>query len=247
MPSSNAHRDERTVALDKARKALAIARDQAGRPEGQTAQAVCARLCARWGVTEAELEDGVRSESFDLGMDAPWVAYLLATVAEHYDCATTRQGRTARVFGEPDAIREAIAGFRYLRRCLVQAHEAWTVEVAQGGLDPDWAEDHASDYYLTGIATLRRRLRRYKNGAETFWTATLDLFGFLLDDEDLDVLEPADDDAPRITSEQGSHAEAAARRRPSAGVLEYEPMEEAERDAYRIDWPPGLPEDPSTR
>lgn len=112
----------RTRALDRIRKLLALADDQQGRPEGETARTLALTLAERWRITLPELSDAGPVPMAEVhlgGRDSEryreeYRALLLAALGELAGCTVSyHPGRwVGKVFGDPVAAEAVAEVFR---------------------------------------------------------------------------------------------------------------------------------------
>lgn len=116
----------RARALDRVRKLLALAEDQRGRPEGETARQLALAVASRWRITPQETAEAgpVPEAEVPLGgrhlerYREEYRAMLLAALGELAGCTVSwHPGRwVGKVFGAPDAAREVAEVYEVL--CL---------------------------------------------------------------------------------------------------------------------------------
>lgn len=86
-----------TDAIEKIKKLLALAADQAGKPEGERAAEIAQRHMLKHALTMADLEEEEAIiESVEEVNQTLWVRELWTTIAQHCNCASVYSGGRGR-------------------------------------------------------------------------------------------------------------------------------------------------------
>jgi hypothetical protein len=154
---------ERERLIDRIRKAQALAADQAGTPEGETAARIARELMTAHAIVEAELgvaRDTMEERVFDVGHKATWLRRLATHVAEHCECFSTYTPGTSRVqlHGRQSDVEVAIYLYETIRTQVESALERQLQDIA--------ARAHRQGYTLNS-GRCRSYRDRFRHSATT--------------------------------------------------------------------------------
>lgn len=121
--------DRRAAAIRRARSLVALSRDRAGTPEGETAAQLAIRIIARWDLTEAELGDWRvgRARGDESPQDASeplWLRTLLLVIAESHGCDASG----LEVIGPPHLVQRILHEFTSMRDLIDRSYQTWNTE-----------------------------------------------------------------------------------------------------------------------
>jgi hypothetical protein len=161
--------------VERIRRALAIAKDQSGKPEGDTASRLAENMLRAHAISMAEVSDAESRASdpmmrreFDLGARSNWRRRLIWAVAQH--CALVghyQRNATAFVlFGHSSSI--AVAEYLYdviIRQVVAEADR-------YGNGLPSWhgrGQKHKlhNDFCHSAVTAIDHRLRAMRSGGAT--------------------------------------------------------------------------------
>ena len=168
---------EREKAISKVKVLRAIAADQQGKPEGETAAALAVRIVEKYGLTDKELGENVVIEraAAPAGREV-WRYVLLMVIARHYGCDVDGMD----VVGPAREVAWARKAYDDVAGLVERAHAAHVADEArrEGDLgqlllgtgrwsdfnwshnDPDRARRVRESFGVTAAAVLQKRLQR---------------------------------------------------------------------------------------
>jgi hypothetical protein len=134
----------RLKAMNRIRKLLRLAEDQAGQPEGEAAGALAAALMAEHQLHRGTIELGAKGEvdfrhrGFDLGAAEPWRRTLVDAIAEYFDCVALYEkgSNSVETYGPEHALPQVEYTFVVYMRQLQQVWRAHAEALREEGL---WA------------------------------------------------------------------------------------------------------------
>lgn len=151
------------AALGRIRKLLALAADQRGTPEGESAARIARRLIARYDLAGQDLHapvvDPIARIALDLDGSIRWRRKLAAAVARHCACVLSwspGEGR-AWIYGRCSGVAVAEYLLVLLQREVEQAAEKLDDERPMMVRDTDWAQRRA-DFCGSAVLAVENRL-----------------------------------------------------------------------------------------
>lgn len=168
---------KREKAISKVKVLRAIAADQQGKPEGETAAALAAQIVEKYGLADEELgEDVVIERAVAPAGREVWRYVLLMVIARHYGCDVDGMD----VVGPVREVAWARKAYDDVAGLVERAHAAHVADEARresdlGQLllgagrwsdfsraynDPDRARRVRESFGVTAAAVLQKRLRR---------------------------------------------------------------------------------------
>lgn len=158
------------MSMERVRKLLALAADQEGTPEGDSAARVARRLIADRGLQLAGLSDAQRerSDPFSrkeilLGGPGHWRCRLVVLVARHVGCqAGYQRGRgKATLYGRRSAVEVAEYLYLVLGRALTRERVMWTMG-AGASLPEAERTRRVNDFTRSALLALSTRLEELR-------------------------------------------------------------------------------------
>lgn len=153
--------------LDKIKRLLALAEDQAGLPEGERAAAIAERLMREHAISVAQLAEPPPDpivEQEQHTTSATWRVELVATVARHCSCSAWRMrgSGTVVLVGHTSDVEVA----RYLFELCVRQIDAAARAFVQG-VHPRLRRAHGTAFRRSAVAGLAHKLQAQRDRAAT--------------------------------------------------------------------------------
>ncbi len=148
---------------DRIRKLLALAKDQAGTPEGRTAARIARQLMRRLTLEESRLGnceiDPIAHYDFDLLDDARWCRKLAALVGRHCECVTAfpRQRRRAVYFGHRSGALIAEYLYAVLYREIAESRDAFVAAHTED-INAYYLSAQAAGFCYSALQAVEHRL-----------------------------------------------------------------------------------------
>lgn len=138
--------------VEKIRKMLLLAADQAGTNEGDTAATLARKLMLEHGIAEVSLEvGGTQADpnvkvAFDCGANLAWRFMLIGQVALHCDVYSTRMSGTTRItfWGRESGVEVATYLFTVLSRAIIAESDAHLAKMKRNGTWDECSESFKS-------------------------------------------------------------------------------------------------------
>ena len=158
------------MSLERIRKLVALAGDQAGTPEGETAMRMARELMHEHSIELAQLQaderdaiDPFSRRKLDLAGRAHWRRQLLSMVALHCECIAgwSQTGNAASLYGRKSAVEIADYLFTVLLRQLTMERAAFMAGLHTRSDDPDGIR-RTRDFCQSALLALRLRFEQLR-------------------------------------------------------------------------------------
>ncbi|MCP4806563.1 MAG: DUF2786 domain-containing protein [Proteobacteria bacterium] len=158
------------MAIERIKKLVALAGDQAGTPEGESAMRMARQLMVEHSIELAQLQADERDavdpfdrRPLDLAGRAHWRRQLLSMVAQHCECIAgwSRTGNAASLYGRKSAVEIAEYLFLVLLRQVTMERAAFMVDLQLRGDDPDGIR-RTRDFCQSALLALRLRFEQLR-------------------------------------------------------------------------------------
>lgn len=116
--------------IERIRKALSLAADRTGTPEGETAARIARNMMTQHAISMADIDlatsskmDPLTMETFDLGIRGLWTRTLMNSIAIHCSCRTVNITGTSnvRLYGFAHDVAVAQYLFEIIKRQIIEA------------------------------------------------------------------------------------------------------------------------------
>lgn len=153
------------MSLERIKKLVALAGDQAGTPEGEVAMRMARELMRESSIELAQLQaderdavDPFTRRPLDLGGRAHWRRQLLSMVATHCECVAgwNPRGDNGSIYGRRSAVDIAEYLFQVLVRQLTMERGAFMAGLLSRPDDPDGIR-RTRDFCQSALLALRLR------------------------------------------------------------------------------------------
>lgn len=168
--------------IARIRRALALANDRAGTPEGETAARIAANIMAEHAIemedvdaATREAEDGLTVLRTSLGRRSTWGRELFFLVCRHCTCRGVVGIGTdaARIYGHAHDTVVAEYLFEIIQRQIVTAAQAYTAQLRAVGKEKPGAFNDFCTSAVVGVDMKLERIRAEQRGAAPAGTALI--------------------------------------------------------------------------
>ena len=130
MSTTTEAESKKAAIIERIRRTLALAKDRAGTPEGETAARIAANMMASHAIEMADVDVAVRAKTdpltvggADLGLRAEWVRSLFFAVCRHCGCrgVVTIGTSGAKVYGYAHDVAVAEYLFGIIKEQVLRA------------------------------------------------------------------------------------------------------------------------------
>ena len=148
---------------DRIRKLLALAKDQAGTPEGRTAAKLARELMRKMALEEDRLGTGevdpIGTHRFDLLEDARWCRKLASLIARHCECMAAFERGAARgaFYGHRSGTLVAEYLYAVMYREIADARDAFVAE-REARLEAAYLASQANGFCYSALQAVEHRL-----------------------------------------------------------------------------------------